>query len=200
MMKNMIEWFRKEFGNDVVIMAGNVATSDGAKDLERWGADLVKVGIGPGAVCLTKNVTGTTRPQFSAVMDCAKSVTIPVVADGGIVEIGDICKAIGAGASFVMSGRLFAGCKEAPGTLIGSEKVYRGMASKDAMLTIRKDDGNLPTPEGKSTTVNQTGSAEEVVKNIKGGLQSAMSYANAKTIAEFHEKAKFGQRWFMQNS
>lgn len=195
MMKDMLTWMKGRFGSTVIIMAGNVATGTGAIDLVMWGANIVKVGIGPGAVCLTKNVTGTTRPQFSAVMECAKAVSVPVVADGGIVEIGDICKAIAAGAFAVMSGRMFAGCMEAPGGVdMSGQKLYRGMASRDAMLTIRKDDGTLPTPEGKTTTVARDGNAKEVVKNIKGGLQSAMSYSNAKTIKEFHTKALFGIR------
>ena len=195
MMKDMLTWMRDTFGSSVIIMAGNVATAIGSYDLTVWGSDLIKVGIGPGLVCLTKNVTGTTRPQFSAVKDCASATHLPIIADGGIQEIGDICKAIGAGASYVMSGRLFAGCSEAPGSKDeNGEKIYRGMASTDAMLSIRKDDGSLPTPEGKSIKILQVGSAKDVVKHIKGGLQSAMSYANSSNIKEFQEKAIFGIR------
>lgn len=194
MMKDMLIWLRNETGSNAIIMAGNVAEVEAVESLRKWGADIAKVGIGPGAVCLTKNVTGVTRPQFSAVIDCSTG-QIPVVADGGIREIGDICKAIGAGASMVMCGKLFAGTLEAPGARIDGAKVYRGMASKDAMLTIREDDGNLPTPEGMTTTIKQEGSVVEVVKHIQGGLRSAMSYTNSKTIKHFRNNAKFGIRF-----
>jgi len=194
MMKDMVVWLRQEAGTKVVIMAGNVATREATDDLCEWGTDIAKVGIGPGAVCLTKNVTGVTRPQFSAVLECSKGI-LPTVADGGIREIGDICKAIGVGASMVMCGKLFAGTQEAPGARIEGSKVYRGMASKDAMLTIREDDGNLPTPEGMTTTIKQEGSVIEVVKHIQGGLRSAMSYSNARTIEEFKTKSNFGIRF-----
>ena len=216
MMKEMIKFMRDNFGIYVYIMAGNVATPNACSDLISWGADAIKIGIGPGAVCSTKNVTGVTVPQFTAVqnvcapenrakyskryMEVAKEgknnlFNKPIlVADGGIQEIGDIAKALGAGADLVMCGRLFAGCRETPGPRINGKKVYRGMASKDAMLTI-KDASLLPTPEGISTVLETADEAvEEVIKNIKGGLQSAFSYSNANNLEEFQRKCLFGYR------
>jgi IMP dehydrogenase len=203
MMNEMLEWMRFRF-HDVFIMAGNIATFEGARDLFTWGADAVKIGIGPGAVCTTKNVTGVTVPQFGAVMNVCNNVfkeqyrkitPNPIlVADGGIQEIGDIAKALGAGADLVMSGRLFASCQEAPGPRINGQKVYRGMASKDAMLTI-KDAAVLPTPEGISTVLEISGETMgDVVKHIKGGLQSSLSYSNARNLREFTDNVRFGVR------
>lgn len=226
MMKNMISSIREKYKNVPYIMGGNVATKQGVLDLFSWGCDAVKVGVGPGNVCLTKNVTGVTVPQFSAVknaipspseyfqhsltqdvMDDKIAVTdirlsltgrMPlVVADGGVTEIGDIAKALGAGAQMVMCGRLFAECKETPGPRINGQKVYRGMASREAMLTIKDANSNLPTPEGKSIVLENSGeilSAEEVVKHIQGGLQSSMSYSNARNLNDFSRKCQFGYR------
>jgi len=192
LMENMVKWLREKY-KDIYIVGGNVATFDGAVDLISWGVNAIKCGIGPGAVCLTKNVTGVTVPQFTAIRDCvraADSVNTPitVIADGGIREIGDIAKALGAGADFVMAGSLFASCKEAP--LPG---IYRGSASKDVMKTVRSDD--LPTPEGKSVEIKQEEiSVKELVGNIKGGLQSAFSYSNATDLVDFQARCKFGFR------
>jgi len=213
MMKDMIGWMRGRFGIYAYIMAGNVATPEGALDLFDWGADAVKVGIGPGAVCTTKNITGVTVPQWSAVAEVCSPKNrakykhilinnqknngnkIPVlVADGGIQEIGDIAKALGAGADLVMSGRLFAACCEAPGPRINGKKVYRGMASRDAMLSI-KDSSVLPTPEGISTVLDVLDeSVAQVIGHIKGGLQSSMSYSNARNLVDFKATARFGVR------
>lgn len=210
MMKNMLLWMRSTFGVHPFIMAGNIATRQGAKDLFSWGADAVKIGIGPGAVCTTKNVTGVTVPQFSAVKEVCRNrddyvysmqtakmnnMNKPIlVADGGFQEIGDLAKALAAGADLVMSGRLFAACLEAPGARINGQKVYRGMASKDAMLTI-KDASVLPTPEGISTVLNITDeTAAAVVNHIRGGLQSSMSYSNARNLEEFTRNVQFGIR------
>lgn len=190
LMKNTLHWMKSSFPNAFVV-AGNVATAESTLHLIEWGADGVKVGIGPGAACTTKNVTGVTVPQFTAVRNCvraARSVNKPVtiIADGGVKEIGDIAKAIGAGADFVMCGRLFAGCPEAP-----HPGLYRGMASLDAMKTIRVGD-KLPTPEGKTMTVPNDMYVSEVVALIQGGLRSAFSYSNARNFDEFVKKCKFG--------
>ncbi len=204
MMKETIESIRN-ISSDVFIMAGNVATRKAVEDLAFWGADAVKIGIGPGAVCTTKNVTGVTVPQFSAVYDCCytgknhsiktrKGNSLKFVADGGLQEIGDIAKALGAGADFVMSGRMFAGCSETPGPRVNGKKVYRGMASRDAMLTIRSEK-QLPTPEGISTFIEENEeTAEKVVAHIQGGLRSAFSYSNARNLDEFKRNVKFGIR------
>lgn len=200
MMKDMIEWIKGEY-NDVFLMAGNVATGQGAHDLRCWGANAVKIGIGPGAVCLTKNVTGVTVPQLGAISECSKwfnyykqkvGFTKPLlIADGGIREYGDVAKAIAAGADMVMIGGLFAGTDEAPGDLIDGKKIYRGMASRDAMRIIRVGD-SMPTPEGTSTLVDSKGPVKNIVQDIAGGLRSAFSYSNARTMKEFRTLAQFG--------
>lgn len=200
MMKDMITWIKSEF-SDIFLMAGNVATGQGAYDLASWGANAVKIGIGPGAVCLTKNVTGVTVPQLGAINDCAnwfryherKSGFLKpfLIADGGIREYGDVAKAIAAGADLVMIGGLFAGTDEAPGDLIDGKKVYRGMASRDAMRAIRVGE-SMPTPEGASVLIDSKGSVKNIVQDIAGGLRSAFSYSNARTMQEFWSNAQFG--------
>mgnify|MGYP000896991006 CR=1 FL=1 len=197
MMKDMISWIRSEF-SDVFLMAGNVATADGVCDLAVWGANAIKVGIGPGAVCLTKNVTGVTVPQLGAIQDCAKGLDCLslsnrplLIADGGIREYGDVAKAIAAGADMVMIGGLFAGTDEAPGELINGKKVYRGMASRDAMRVIRVGE-SMPTPEGTSVLIDTKGPVKNIVQDIAGGLRSAFSYSNARNMKEFWNNAKFG--------
>jgi IMP dehydrogenase len=197
MMVDMLKWIRDGY-DDVIIMAGNVATIDGVNELAFNGANIIKVGIGPGNVCTTKNVTGVTYPQFSAVRECSSELNsnlkVPIVADGGISEIGDIAKAIAAGASAVMCGRMFASCKETPAITVDGKKVYRGMASKDAMKRIKSED-SLPTPEGISVLLDEPiTSIEEVMNDIKGGLQSAMSYAGARNIPDYQKRAIFGVR------
>lgn len=195
----MIEWIKAEY--DCYVMAGNVATTDGAMTLKSAGADAIKAGVGPGAVCLTKNVTGVTVPQFTAVLACSEvknpydeDEDIILVADGGITEIGDICKALGAGADLVMAGRMFAVCEESCGPKFNGKKVYRGMASKDAMLKIRSED-NLPTPEGTSIVLTEdTQTVEQVVKHVKGGIQSSFSYCDAQNLKEFQRYCRFGTR------
>lgn len=200
LMRTMVEWMRLMLPRSY-IMAGNVATPRAVRDLAEWGADAVKIGIGPGAVCTTKNITGVTVPQFTAIKECCAVRTtthsgLPLVrvADGGIQEIGDIAKALGAGADVVMCGRLFAGCKEAPGPRVNGTKVYRGMASKDAMLTIR-DEKDLPTPEGVSTLISDSDeTAAQVLTRIQGGLRSSFSYSNARHLVEFKQNVVFGIR------
>jgi IMP dehydrogenase len=197
-MHETIRRMKSRYGDvkdNIYIMAGNIATLDAAIALKEWGADAVKVGIGPGAACLTKNVTGVTVPQFSAVYNIGVSpFGIPVIADGGITEIGDIAKAIAAGASAVMCGRLFASCVETPGPRLNGKKIYRGMASKDAMLRIKPSD-SLPTAEGASLIIDEeVTNVEDVLTHIKGGLQSAFSYVGAKDMEEFQERVEFGRR------
>jgi IMP dehydrogenase len=191
-METTLKAMKKKFP-DVFVMAGNVATEQAVADLQDWGADAIKVGIGPGAACLTKNVTGVTYPQFSAIYECAQVANVPLVADGGCTEIGDICKALGAGASLVMLGRMLAACQETPSITFNGRKVYRGMASKDAMRLIRTD--ALPTPEGTSLFVDELPTtAAEVLQDIKGGIQSACSYSNSTNLSDFSSRVKFGIR------
>lgn len=199
LMKTMIENMREAFGDEIFITAGNVATPEGACDLARWGADAIKAGVGPGAACTTKNITGVTVPQFTAVLNIAEALDrlgmdVLLIADGGIKEIGDIAKALGAGADLVMCGRLFAGCHEAPGERIDGKKVYRGSSSADVNKIV-KSTVDLPTPEGISMLISTDESpASDLVKKIQGGLQSAFSYSNSKTLSEFHIKSIFGIR------
>jgi IMP dehydrogenase len=201
MMKNTIYWLRQRFGRDVFIMAGNVGTSQAVKDLDLWGADAIKVGIGGGFVCETKNVTGVNTPMFTTIQHCAAATDKPVIADGGARAYGDVAKAIGTGATAVMSGYFFAGCPENPErskiydpTTHTYKPIYRGMASRDAMAVIRETDKGLPTPEGRSTTTNLKPSAKVVVEEIAGGLRSAYSYVGARTTNDFWNKVKFGYR------
>jgi len=201
-MKKIITWIRKNFPSELdrpYLMAGNVGTAEGVRDLALWGADAVKVGIGPGAVCLTKNVTGVTVPMFSCVLECSKQIEITnhnlgtkiaLVADGGCSEIGDVCKAISAGADLVMVGKLFAGCKETP-----KPGIYRGSASQDVQKTYRSDKEYLPTPEGKSISVELTGeSSADIVNHIAGGLRSCYSYCGARNTEVFRSKVRYGIR------
>jgi IMP dehydrogenase len=194
----------REWVGEVEIIAGNVATAQGARDLIAAGADAVKVGVGPGSVCTTRVVAGVGVPQFSAVMECAEvcaAADVPLIADGGIRAGGDVAKAIGAGASTIMVGNLLAGTPEAPGVVVTRNgqrvKVFRGMASAGAAEARREseDDGGtdfVPTvPEGVEAVVPLRDTASVIVANLIGGLRSGMSYSNARTIAEMQETARF---------
>ncbi len=188
------------------IIAGNVATSEGARDLIEAGADSIKVGVGPGSICITRVVTGCGYPQLSAVMNCSKEANkfgIPIIADGGIKQSGDITKAIAGGASTVMLGSLLAGTDESPGIPLiknGKKfKVVRGMASYGAKFGREAKENNKDTfeslvdfvPEGVEANVPYRGSISEVLAQMIGGLRSGMSYCGAKTIEEMHEKSEF---------
>lgn len=187
----------------VDIIAGNVATPEGARDLAEAGADAVKVGVGPGSVCTTRLVAGVGVPQLTAVMECARACAgfgVPVIADGGIRYPGDVAKAIGAGAESVMIGGMLAGTPESPGTVVVRDdrrvKVFRGMASAPAAEARRRaeeyDEEFFPVvPEGVETVVPLRDPASHVVRTLVGGLRSGMSYSNAVTIAEMHERARF---------
>jgi len=194
----------REWVGDVDIIAGNVATAQGARDLIAAGADAVKVGVGPGSVCTTRVVAGVGMPQFSAVMECAEvcaKADVPLIADGGIRAGGDVAKAIGAGASTIMVGNLLAGTPEAPGVVVTRNgqrvKVFRGMASAGAAEARRaaEDDGGTdftPTvPEGVEAVVPLRDAAVVILENLVGGLRSGMSYSNARTIDEMWDKARF---------
>lgn len=186
-----------------IIIAGNVATIEGYNFLVDAGADIVKVGIGPGSHCTTRIVTGCGYPQLSAIIDIAKERDaaknegkkhIFIIADGGIKNSGDIVKALAAGADFIMSGSLFAGCEETPGDVFqwkdGSKyKMYRGMASKDAQIGW-KNEGEI-VPEGESSIVPYAGTFGEKLRLLLGGISSGMSYVGAKNLEELREKAVF---------
>lgn len=193
----------KERYPDICVIGGNVATAEGTRDLIKAGADIVKVGIGPGSICTTRIVAGVGIPQFTAILDCAEQADKlgkTIIADGGIKFSGDIVKAIGAGASCVMIGSLFAGCEESPGEeeiYQGRRfKVYRGMGSLAAMQKGSKDryfqdDMTKLVPEGVEGRVPYKGKAADVIYQLIGGLRSGMGYCGARNIEELRKKATF---------
>jgi IMP dehydrogenase len=195
---------REALGEETEIIAGNVATAEGARDLMAAGADGVKVGVGPGSVCTTRVVAGVGVPQLTAVMECAEvcaEAGVPVVADGGIRGSGDVAKAIAAGAETVMVGNLLAGTPESPGVVVSRNgtrvKVFRGMASEAAAAARRAAEGGDGTEffpvvaEGVEAVVPLRDATAEVLRDLVGGLRSGMSYSNARTISEFHRNARF---------
>lgn len=196
----VLKMLKKRFPG-VPIIAGNVATKEGTKDLIENGADTIKVGIGPGTMCTTRVVAGAGVPQFTAVMDCvaiAKRHKIPTIADGGIKTSGDVVKAIGAGASTVMIGGMFAGTEQSPGVTVirrGKKyKVSRGMASVGANLDRNGDQGlSEYVAEGIEAFIPYGGDVYEMVIQLIGGLRSGMSYAGAESIEEFWKRAEFIQ-------
>lgn len=204
---NAVKMIKRAFPKCELI-AGNVATGNGAKDLIRAGVDAVKVGVGSGSICITRVITGSGVPQVTAVVDSAevtKGYDIPIISDGGIRTSGDATKALAAGASSVMVGSLFGGTDESPGkTLVKNGKkfkMYRGMASFYASLgrkyreegsqVIESDDLNDYVPEGVEAMVSYKGSVVDIIRQMVGGLRSGLSYCGAKTIAEMQKNAKF---------
>ncbi|RIK41134.1 MAG: IMP dehydrogenase [Chloroflexi bacterium] len=207
----MVKTLRREFPAAQII-AGNVATGVGARELAEAGADAVKVGIGPGSICTTRIVTGFGVPQLTAIMDARAGLdeaglATPIIADGGIKTSGDLVKALAAGANTVMIGSLFAGSEEAPGAPVirnGQKvKVVRGMASLGAAIGRRaveagvdesaesQADWDKVVPEGVEAVVPYRGQVEEILYQLVGGLRSGLSYGGARTIAELQEKAEF---------
>jgi len=195
---------------DTRVLAGNVATADGAKALIDAGADAVKVGIGPGSICTTRVVTGAGLPQITAIRDCVRACEergIPVVADGGIKFSGDVTKAIAAGSSSVMIGSLFAGTEESPGETIlyqgRTYKLYRGMGSLEAMREREgsrnryfqddegEDLGMKLVPEGIEGRVPYKGTLSFIVQQLVGGLRAGMGYLGARTLADLRTNARF---------
>ncbi len=201
----MVETVKREFG-DVQVVGGNVATATGTEDLILAGADAVKVGIGPGSICTTRVVAGIGVPQLTAILECAaaaRKYDVPIIADGGIKQTGDIPKALAAGANTVMIGGLFAGVEESPGETVLFEgrkfKHYRGMGSlgamaqgsKDRYFQDAEDDLKKLVPEGIEGRVAYNGTLAEVMYQMVGGLQAAMGYCGCATIAELQEHAQF---------
>jgi guanosine monophosphate reductase len=195
---------------DVEVVAGNVATRVGAEQLVEAGADAIKVGVGPGGVCTTRLVAGVGVPQLTAIADCAGLTDadgnpVPVIADGGIRNSGDIAKALGAGASTVMIGSLFAGTKESPGDVEQSSrglvKRVRGMASFEAIEARAARAGEdiddeyfeQRAPEGVEGTVPYRGEVSKLASNLLAGLRSGMSYSDARSVPDFWAKAEFIQ-------
>ena len=191
---------------DCQLIAGNVATPEGAEALIKAGADGIKVGVGPGSICTTRIIAGAGVPQLTAIHNCAviaNKYGIPVIADGGIRFSGDITKAIAAGAHAVMIGNLFAGTEEAPGETILYEgrtyKIYRGMGSLSAMFKAgarerygqEAEDISKFVPEGVEGRVPYRGPVSNMIYQLIGGLKSGMGYCGCKTIEELRKKAKF---------
>jgi IMP dehydrogenase len=196
----------KRLSNAVRVVAGNVATSEGAQALIDAGADAIKVGIGPGSICTTRVVAGVGVPQLTAILDAvevARKSGTPVIADGGIKYSGDLAKALAAGAACAMVGSLLAGTDESPGEVFlyqgRSYKTYRGMGSVGAMARGSADryfqqdikDTLKLVPEGVEGQVPYKGAAATVLHQLTGGLRAAMGYVGARTLAEFQDKAQF---------
>ncbi|MDP9197544.1 MAG: IMP dehydrogenase [Thermoproteota archaeon] len=204
---NTVNMIKKAFPKCELI-AGNIATGEGTKDLIRAGVDAIKVGVGSGSICITRVVTGSGVPQLTAVMDSVKvadEFDIPVISDGGIRTSGDVIKALAAGASSVMVGSVFGGTDESPGKTIvrhGKKfKMYRGMASFYASLgrkyreegaeVIDAEDPNDYVPEGVEAMVPYQGSVIDIIKQLVGGLRSGLSYCGAEDIKQMQKNAEF---------
>lgn len=202
---DMIRDLKKNF-SEIPVIAGNVATAQGVRDLAQAGADAVKVGVGAGSICITRVVTGYGVPQLTAIAECfeaGQALGIPIVADGGLRTSGDIAKAIAAGASTVMLGNLLAGTEESPGAPVvrGGRrfKIVRGMASLSANVERKSVDQGIVedeewgeiVPEGVEAVVPYRGKVAESLHQLVGGLRSSMSYAGAETIESFWERAEF---------
>jgi len=189
------------------VMAGNVATPEGVRDLAEAGADAVKVGVGSGSICITRVVTGSGYPQLSAILESsevARALDVPLVSDGGVRQGGDLTKALAAGASSVMVGGLLAGTTESPGASVIRDgrryKVVRGMASLTANVSrlevdqhreVDPEDWERVVPEGVEATVPYRGDVADVLYQLVGGLRSGMTYVGASNLQELWENAQF---------
>ena len=192
---------------DCELIAGNIATAQGAEDLIKAGVDAVKVGVGSGSICITRVITGSGVPQLTAVMDCAKVGNdhgIPIISDGGTRTSGDATKALASGASSVMVGSMLGGTDESPGTVLTKNgkrfKVYRGMASLAASIGRKSketgslsfdDDLNDYVAEGVEAMVPYKGTVTDILKQLSGGVRSGLSYCGAHTIAQMQSNAEF---------
>jgi IMP dehydrogenase len=196
LVKEVLKKMRVEFGDEVKIMAGNIATASAVNHMKLWGADAVKVGVGGGSICTTRVVTGFGVPMFTSVLECAKAARaagMQCVADGGIRASGDIVKAIVAGADAVMVGRLLAGSEETPGETFGSipTKKYQGMSSASTRQRI----GSTALAEGIDAAVAAGGTAVQRINDLTAGLKSGMSYAGARELSDMRRV-----RWMRQTS
>jgi IMP dehydrogenase len=202
---NMVKTLKRRFPN-LQLIAGNVGTKEGTIELIKAGVDAVKVGIGPGSICTTRVVAGIGIPQITAVMECAAVAAkydVPIIADGGIKQTGDIAKAIAAGADCVMVGNLFAGVEESPGEKVLYEgrayKTYRGMGSLEAMKAGSsdryfqdvEDDIKKLVPEGIEGRVPYRGPLSDTVYQMVGGLRAAMGYLGCKNIGQLKKNGRF---------
>ncbi len=203
---NTVRNIKKAFP-DCELIAGNIATAQGAEDLIKAGVDAVKVGVGSGSICITRVITGSGVPQLTAVIDCTKICSdhgIPIISDGGTRTSGDATKALAAGASSVMVGSMLGATDESPGTVLTKNgkrfKVYRGMASLGASLGRKSkdmsslsfdDDLNDYVAEGVEAMVPYKGTVTDILKQLTGGVRSGLSYCGAHTIPQMQENAEF---------
>jgi IMP dehydrogenase len=202
---NMVHELKARFP-EVEVIAGNVATAEGVRDLAEAGADAVKVGVGSGSICITRVVTGFGVPQLTAILDCAaaaQALGVPLIADGGVRNSGDLTKALAAGAETVMVGSLLAGTEESPGASVVRDsqrfKVVRGMASLTANVDrqaieqgdVDMEDWERVVPEGVEAVVPYRGAVDDILHQLVGGLRSGLSYAGATCISELQTNAEF---------
>jgi IMP dehydrogenase len=191
---NAVKELRQVFGDQIHIMAGNVATWEGFARLADAGADSVRVGIGGGSACTTRVVSGHGVPTLSSIMNIRERVAYnegpSLIADGGIRNSGDAAKALAAGAHALMLGRLLAGTKESPGEIIDGRKVFRGMASREAQEEGR---GVVSGIEGIATTIPFVGSVNDIINDFNAGLRSALSYTGVDNLIDFHNEAMYNR-------
>lgn len=192
-VKIAIEELRKQFGWNLHLMAGNVATKDGFERLSDWGADSIRTGVGGGSCCSTRTQTGHGLPTFWSVLECASGTgRAKLIADGGIKNSGDIVKSLAAGADFVMLGSMLAGVNEAPGEIFEENgkryKIYRGMASKEAQIDWK---GSYSSFEGVASKVLYKGHLPNIIDDILRNIRSGLSYSGARDLVELRSKAKF---------
>ena len=199
-VRDAITWCKQNLPNYVDVIAGNVATYEGARNLAHWGADAIRVGIGNGSLCETRIRTGIGIPQVTALIECIRAVEesgldVPIIADGGIRMTGDVAKALSLGADSVMIGSLLAGTRESPGEIhrMGMWpneqlfKKYRGSASAEVKQVHGLEEKNV---EGNSKLIPYKGKVERIISDIGDGVRSAMSYVDATTIEEFQAKSE----------
>ena len=198
LVKNALRRLKNEISNTFEVVAGSVATSKAARQICEWGADGVRVGIGNGSLCETRIRTGVGVPSITSILDCASlcdNFGVPVIADGGIRNVGDSCKSLGAGADCFMLGSLLSGTKETPGEIekVGKwpneqlYKKYRGSSSIDS----KKERGEEKNVEGNTKIVPYKGKIKRIIQDIQEGIRSSFSYVGANNISEFHSKVEF---------
>ena len=192
-VERAIKSLKDRFEETISIMAGNVATEDAFEELQDWGADSIRVGVGGGSICSTRIQTAHGIPTFQSVLDCGKVANhAKIIADGGIRNAGDVVKSLAAGADFVMLGSMLAGTSESPGEVFQSTdgnkyKVYRGMASVEAQVDWR---GRASSLEGVSTTIPYKGSVDQILSDLARNVRSGFSYTGARSVKEFRNKVK----------
>ena len=198
LVKNALRRLKNEISNTFEVIAGSIATSEAARQICEWGADGVRVGIGNGSLCETRIRTGVGIPSITSILDCVAicdNFGVPVIADGGIRNVGDACKSLGAGADCFMLGSLLSGTKETPGEIekVGKwpneqlYKKYRGSSSIDS----KKERGEEKNVEGNTKIVPYKGKIKRIIGDIEEGIRSSFSYVGANDISEFHSKVEF---------